>query len=93
MRRGDHALAIVLAAGMVAVGAADFELVVPGVPRPICAKSQAVCETARRAITRGWWDVGVPAATPTECRPHPQCFPYDSNFIEGFNASGSSRQP
>lgn len=83
-----------LAAAFTAVGAADVELIVTGVEAPICAKSSEVCEAARRAIAKGWWDLGVPAATPTSCQPHPQCFDFDSNYIRGFNlpASGSGRQ-
>lgn len=73
------ALAVVLAA------ASDWELVVEGVPERICAKSAAVCETARAAIRDDKWSLGVPADARTECRPAPDCFSYESETIAGFN--------
>ncbi len=83
---------VALAIAFVVVGAADFELVVANVAGPICAKSAAVCETARNAIRVGYWDVGVPRDAPTMCRPHPDCFSYESNFIDGFNLPGTSQR-
>ena len=83
---------VALAVGFVLIAASDFELVVPNIPGPICAKSEAVCETARRAIRAGWWDIGVPADATTACVPHPGCFPYESNFIAGFNLPGTIRR-
>lgn len=84
--------AALLAVAFVAVGAADFELVVEGVHGPICAKSEAVCETARRAIRSGLWGVGVPPDATTACVPHPNCFSFESNFIARFNLPGTERR-
>ena len=81
-----------LALGFVLIGASDWELRVEGIPEPICAKSQDVCEAARRAIRAGWWDVGVPADAATSCTPHPECFSFESNFIAGFNLPGTIRR-
>jgi hypothetical protein len=93
MRASDAALAVLVAAGL-ALGAADFELVVPGLGGPtICAKSVEVCEAARAAVRAGRWDLGVDPSTPTACRSRPGCFPSDSNFIRGFNHPGERRTP
>lgn len=80
------------AVGFVLIGASDFELVVEGVPGPICAKSAAVCEAARRAIRDDKWSLGVPADTPSRCTPHPDCFSFESNFIAGYNLPGQSQR-
>lgn len=76
---------IALAIGFVLAAATDWELVVDGVHGPICAKSELVCEAARRAIRNNWWPLGVPADVTTYCRPAPGCFSYESETIAGFN--------
>jgi hypothetical protein len=79
------------AVAVVLAGAADWELVVnPPAPEPICAKSEATCEAAVRAVREFglFADLGI---VEMRCLPHPGCFPQESNFIRGFNAPGDRR--
>jgi hypothetical protein len=77
------AAAVVLA--LTGWGDGDYELVVPGVPAPICAKSEKVCLEAVDAIAHGRWpSISTHIiAGPVRCVPHPQCFPESSNYIKG----------
>lgn len=91
----DAAKVAVLAIGFVLAGATDWELVVPSLPAadaPICAKSEAVCETARDAIRSGRLDLGVRPDVTTACVPHVDCFSYESDFIAGYNLPGTPRR-
>lgn len=78
------------ALGVVLIGAADWELVAPGAPLPpICAKSQAVCEAAARAIREGRWQI---EPLYTSCRPAAApCFDARSLCIDGYNCPGEPR--
>jgi len=88
----NRLIPIILAGGVVLIGVGDFELKVDGIPEPICAKSAAVCETARNAIRLGLWDLGLRPDVATECRPAPGCFSFESDFIAGYNLRGTSRR-
>jgi len=93
MKARDHCQAAAFALGVVLVASQDWMLVVEGVPEPICAKSSEVCEAARRAIRAGWWPIGgVPADAATACRPSPNCFSYESDFIAGHNLPGAGQR-
>ena len=81
----------IFAAVVVLVASTDWALRVDGVPDPICAKSEAVCETARRAIRHGRWPLDLPADVPTACVPSPGCFSPQSEVIRGFNDAGLRR--
>jgi hypothetical protein len=85
--------AALLAAGFLLVAASDWELRVEGIPEPICAKSAAVCETARDAIRSGRWDLGLRPDVATECRPRVDCFSSRSECIRNFNCRPNGRSP
>ena len=74
-----------LALGFVLVAASDWQLVVEGIPEPICAKSREVCETARAAIRDGKWEMGISRDVATACAPAPGCFSPASECIAGYN--------
>ena len=80
--------AIALAFGMALAAASDWALVAPAHPElpPICAKSQATCEAAARAIREGviGWEPVY-----TTCRPAPGCFSPESECIAGYNCGGA----
>ena len=73
-------LSFVLAA---ASGMGDYALILPNQP-PICAKSEATCETAREAIRTGQWPIARPQVE-TGCIPAPNCFSAESLVIKGHN--------
>ena len=84
---------LVLAASAAGSGDGDWELVVPGLEGPMCAKSEAMCLEAHNAVLRGRILTDLPAAlSATYCRPHPSCFPARSNYIDGFNMPGELRR-
>lgn len=69
-------------------GQGDWELTIPATGEKMCAKSEAVCEDARRAVYKGWL-LDIPRGTQSVCTPRPQCFPPESLCIEGFNCPGN----
>ncbi len=90
---GAPALAIVVVIGVAAAGSgdADYELVIPGIIGPICAKSETTCNAAREALFAGrWLPTGITIARFNEslpfvdCKPHPSCFSEASNHIQGY---------
>lgn len=72
-----------LFAGAALAGSGDYVLILP-TGEEICAKSADNCETARRAIERGWWPI-MPSGSGIRCEAHPQCFSPASNTIKGYN--------
>lgn len=75
-----------LAAFVVLAAASDWELRTDeAAPYDrACAKSQETCELARTAAIRGWLQ-GVRPGAVMACVPHPGCFSYESETIEGYN--------
>jgi len=66
-----------------AAGSGDYALILDNQP-PICAKSEANCETAREAIRTQRWPIARPNAA-TSRIPMPGCFSAESLVIRGYN--------
>lgn len=62
----------------------DWALVIYGTDTKICATSFMTCETAREAISKGYWGAEFKNQA-TSCVPSPNCFAPEENCIKGYN--------
>jgi hypothetical protein len=53
-------------------------------PGTICAKSEATCREAVKAVAKGWLWPDL-RGIELRCEPHPGCFSREENVIRGFN--------